>query len=246
VTELRLLPGPVLLYRPLHGPSDDARPRETDVAERAVEFLFEPVELAQDVTLSDIFKLLDRCPELRGVFRRDFAEELCVEARKGPLPQSRGNDPEEVGGIEFLELYRSWECDSSKKAYSSTFRLDLHGVGPVLPVDVPGYSVKAGERINWAVSLTPLRELLNLPVRVREQFSITEDDIDARAYGDVVAEAACSEICLGQLMHGLLCELAFHGGPGGGEVFVVVVGPCLGRWFSFLNRAVRQAKRVRP
>ena len=184
-----------------------------DVVDRAVEFLFEPVELAPDVTLSDIFKLLDRCPELRSVLRRDFAEDLCAEARKGPLPQSQGDDPEEVGGIEFLELYRSWAFDSSKKAYSSTFRLDLHGVGPVLPADVPSYSVKAGERIKWSVSLTPLRELLSLPVRYRAEFSITEDDIDARAYGDVVAEAACPEISLGQVMHGLLYELSFHGGP---------------------------------
>lgn len=213
MTELLLRSGPVLLHRPHDGRSDAERSVVTDVTERAVEFIFEPVELAQHLTVSDVFKLLDRCPELRRLFRRDFAEELCAEARKGPLPQSGGDDPVEFGGIEYLELYRCWAFDSSKRAYSSTLRLNLDGVGPILAADAPTCGAKAGERINWSVSLTPLRELLNLPLRYRERFSITEDDIDARAYGGAVAEAVCPEVSLGQVIHGLLYELSFHGAP---------------------------------
>lgn len=209
---LILGPGPKLIWRDFHRQDSD-HPVETDVAGRAVEFLYEPVTLDHGLTLGDVFKLLDTCPPLRQVFRRDFADELCAEARKGPLPQSRGSDPEEVAGVEYLELYWSWGYDTATKAYSSVHRLDLHGVGRVLEVDASVYGVKAGERINWSVSLTPVRELLDLPLRLRETFDISEDDIDATAYGDTVDSAKCPDVLLGQVIRGVLYELSFHGGP---------------------------------
>lgn len=209
---LILGPGPKLIWRDIHRQDSD-HPVETDVAGRAVEFLYKPVTLDPHLTLGDVFKLLDNCPPIRQVLRRDFAEELCAEARKGPLPQSRGSDPEEVAGVEYLELYWSWGYDTATKAYSSVHRLDLHGVGRVLEVDAQTYGVKAGERINWSVSLTPVRELLGLPLRLRDTFNVTEDDIDAQAYGDTVDSAKCPDVLLGQVIHGLLYELSFHGGP---------------------------------
>jgi hypothetical protein len=209
---LILGPGPALIWRDIHRQDSD-RPVEANVAGRAIEFLYEPVALDHRLTLGDVFGLLDACPPLRQVFRRDFAEEQCAEARKGPLPQSRGSDPEEVAGIEYLELYWTWALDTASNAYSSVNRLDLHGVGHVLEADAPTYGVKAGERINWSVSLTPVRELLDLPLRFREQFNITEDDIDASAYGNAIAGAKCADILLGQVIHSVLYELSFHGGP---------------------------------
>jgi hypothetical protein len=41
----------------------------------------------------------------------------------------------------------------------------LHGVGCEFEADAPSCYRKEGERIQWAVWLTPLRELLALPVR---------------------------------------------------------------------------------
>jgi hypothetical protein len=209
---LILGPGAKLVWRDIHR-QDSNTPVDTDVARRAVEFLYEPVTLDHRLKLGDVFALLDTCPPLRQVFRRDFAEELCAEARKGPLPQSQGNDPEEVAGIEWLELYWSWGYDTAAEAYSSVHRLDLHGVGRILAGDAPVYGSRAGERISWSVSLTPLRELLELPLRLRDTFNITEDDIDAKAYGDTVANAKCPVVLLGQVIHGALYELSFHGGP---------------------------------
>lgn len=138
---------------------------------------------------------------------------MCGEARKGPLQQSRGSDPEEVAGIEYLELHWSWAFNTASKAYSSVHRLDLHGIGHVLQADAPAYGVKAAERINWSVSLTPVRELLDLPLRLRETLNITEDDIDAQGFGDTVAVAKSPAVLLGQVIHGFLYELSFHGGP---------------------------------
>ncbi len=212
MANLILGPGPKLIWRDIHRQDSD-HPVDTNVAGRAVEYLYEPVTLDPRLTLGDVFMLLDNCLTLRKVFRRDFAEELCAEARKGPCPQSRGNDPEDVAGVEYLELYWSWGVDTATKAYSCVHRLDLHGVGRVLEVDAQTYGVKAGERINWSVSLTPMRELLDLPLRLRDTFDITEDDIDAKAYGDAVDSARCPDALLGQVIHGVLYELSFHGSP---------------------------------
>lgn len=198
---LILCPGPALIWRDIHR-QDSSNPVDSDVTGRAIEFLYEPVTLDQRLTLGDVFMMLDACPVLRQVFRRDFAEELCAEARKGPLPQSRGSDPEEVAGIEFLELYWSWAVDTTSNSYSSVHRLDLHGVGPVLTVDAPTYGVQAGERINWSVSLTPVRELLKLPLRFRDEFDIVEDDVDAKAFGTALTRGRCPDVLLGQVIHG--------------------------------------------
>lgn len=209
---LILGPGPTLTWRDIHRQDSD-NPVARNVAERATEFLLEPVTFHPDLTLADVFTLFDACPSLRQVFCRTWAVELSDEALKGPLPQNRGSDPVEVAGIEYLELYWSWALDTSTQTYRSVHSLALHGVGHVLAVDVPTYGVKAGDRIKWSVSLTPVRELLDLPLRLREELTVTEDDIDAKGYADVIASARCSEVLLGQVIQGVLNELAFHGGP---------------------------------
>lgn len=188
--------GPTLTWRDIHR-QDSKHPIARNVAEQAIEFLFEPFTLHPDLTLGDVFKLLDACPSLKQVFRRTWAVELCEEARMGPIPQSRGRDTIEVAGIEYLELYWSWALDTSSQTYRSVYSLDLHGVGHVLAVDVPTYGVKAGERIKWSVSLTPVRELLDLPLRLRDELTVAEDDIDAKGYADILASARCSEVPLG-------------------------------------------------
>lgn len=37
-----------------------------------------------------------------------------------------------------------------------------------------------------------------------DTFNITEDDIDAKAYGNTVDSAKCPDVLLGQVIHGLL------------------------------------------
>lgn len=213
--DLILLPGPRLVRRATPGDDDGAGglAAEEDVTSRAVEFLFEPVRLAPGVRLADIFRLLDACPLLLQVFRRDFAAELVAEARKGALPQSANADPPAVAGIEWLELYWSWTLDTSTSTLGNTHRLDLHGIGKALQVDAPEYGAQVGDRINWSVSLTPVRELLDLPVRIREELAILEDDVDSSSYGEPVQRANLRTVTLGQAIHGVLYELSFHGRP---------------------------------
>ena len=188
------------------------RLNEVDVSSRAHELLFEPITVHAETTLADIFRLMEASPLLQKFYRRDFAEELCAEARKGAVePLARERAPHE--GIEFLELYQQWGLDTSTNEYSGTQRLQLHGIGHELAQDLPEERRKKGERIEWSVSLTPLRELLSLRILVNAEVRITEEDATAKAYMSEIRRARNTDVTLGQVIHGLLWELSFHGGP---------------------------------
>ena len=211
--DLTLKPGPLLIARSWQTDNDEnGQWHELDTTDRAHEYLFAYVTLDSAVTLGDLFRLLDASPVLKQVFRRDFAEELCDEARKGPLGAGP-SDADSPEGIEVLELYQQWSLDTSNQTYTSTQRLQLHGVGYQLEADAPSYYRKKGERIQWAVSLTPLRELLALPVRVNPEVRVMEDDINAKAFNDEVLKGKHPDVTLGQVIDGVVYELSFHGGP---------------------------------
>jgi hypothetical protein len=211
---LILRPGPQLLMRAFRPEPDDtgSRLKEVGVTGRAYELLFELVTVHAETTFADIFRLMEASPLLQTFYRRDFAEELCAEARKGAAaPSPSGQAARE--SIEFLELYQEWELDTSTNEYSGMQRLHLHGIGHELAEDLPEERKKKGERIEWSVSLTPLRELLSLPVRVKDEVRITEEDATAKAYMCEIRRARCADVTLGQVIHGLVWELSFHGGP---------------------------------
>lgn len=211
---LILRPGPQLVLRVFRPEPDDLGPRatEVDVTARAHELLFEPITLQTGTTLADIFGLMEASPLLMQFYRRDFAQELCEEARQGAIAPAKA-ERDSHGGIESLELYPQWGLDTGTDEYSGTHRLNLHGIGPVLAQDSPEMYKKQGERIEWAVSLTPLRELLALPVKVNPEIRITEDDAAAKAYMTEIRRARLADVTLGQVIQGLLWELSFHGGP---------------------------------
>jgi hypothetical protein len=163
--------------------------------------------------LSDLFRLLEANPVAQKVFRRDFADELCAGGRQGPVVKEVAEPLPEGGGIEYLELYQQWSLDTNSNTYGMTQRLHLHGVGFELVDDVPGYHRKKGERIHWSISLTPLRALLSLPLKVNAAVSIIEDDINAKAFGHVISRGNHPTVTLGQVIHGVLWELSFHGVP---------------------------------
>lgn len=208
---------PALVVSALDGADGEGRRAlEEDVTAGAHEWLFTHVALDSGVTLGDVFRLLDACPILTLVFAREYAVELCGEARFGAV-DARPREPAAAEGIEYLELSQQWSLDTARSIYSATQRLQLHGVGFELKADAPDYRRKRGERIRWSVSLTPLRELLSLPLRINEELCILEDDIHAKAFGNEVIKGRHPQVTLGQVLHGVLWELSFHGGPQGRE-----------------------------
>jgi hypothetical protein len=94
--------------------------------------------------------------------------------------------------------------------------LDFHGVGHLLCEDFDygnGNIYPAGTRIHFSVSTTPLRELLGIPIRVNPSISICENDLSAKKYGHELEEIQLMGVNLGQVLHGILWELSWHGGP---------------------------------
>lgn len=80
------------------------------------------ITIHAETTLADIFRLMEASPLPQKFCRRDFAEELCAEARKGAAePSARARSAHE--GIEFLELYQEWGLDTSTNEYSGMQRL---------------------------------------------------------------------------------------------------------------------------
>ena len=201
---LRLSTGPTLTYHRHENPVQD-------VTDRAHEFLNELLEADEGVTLNDYLALLGTSPLLQAVYARDFAESIFQEAQKDPLEQPT-EDP-----FEYLELYFQWSFDSAIQSYSGLRRMHLHGIGTVLQEDRDGY--KAGHRIAWGLTGLPLRELLSIPVRVNHEVSVIESAPDAHAEGEEIHKVHLDAATLGQVLHGLLWELSFHGTPAQAQAF---------------------------
>lgn len=87
---LTLAPGGSLIWRDIHREDSDD-PVETNVAGRAVEFLFQPVTLDRRLILGDVFKLLAACPALQQVFREEL-ERRVEEVDAGTAELIPGDD----------------------------------------------------------------------------------------------------------------------------------------------------------
>lgn len=139
---------------------------------------------------------------------------MLVEARKGVAPDFKhAYSPE---GIEFLELYQCWHLNTATREYEAVHRLDFHGIGYELREDLDhghGCIYPAGTRIHWGVSLTPIRELLALPIRFNQVVSICENDLSAKKCAQELEKVQLTGINLGQILHGILWELSWYGGP---------------------------------
>jgi len=183
-----------------------------DVSSCAHQYLFTPVELAQDVTLADIFGLLEKDPVLVQVMRRNFAEELLAHARKGALKNENPYDP---AGIEYLELYCTLDYNTATKAVESNYMVQFHGIGFELQEDRDdaGFPQRKGTRTQWSVSFTDLREMLHLPLRVNTKVLISEGDFNAKGFGRELLTVHIQPLTLGQVLNGVLWELSFHGAP---------------------------------
>lgn len=204
---LTLHPGPRLL-RPAR--SDDSPPDDEDVGARAVEFLFEPLELAPDLRLRDLFGLFVQCPVLLTVYRRFYAEELCAEAALGPLPAS--SKPL------LIELKQVWNYDSHTLAYSDVRRLQLSVVRK--PEDDDFCIPDADGMVRYSLAGSSLRALLDLPLRLTSEVDIHEADRYSTRSGKRLRMEHCSELILGDLLQSVLWELTWFGPPTAAREFI--------------------------
>lgn len=214
--ELELKGGPCLLKKRWHydEETEEGGYRESDVTRHAVAYLFETVTLAEDVTLADLFRLLDMNPELLQVYQRNWAKELLDEVKDLlSAPASLQNTAYDPQALEYLELYQLWELDSVSGELDPLHRLNFHGIGVELLEDSADGFEKKGSRIQWGISFTSPRELLHLPLRINPDVRVCESNLDSARNGHELVRYKNPGVTLGQVIEGVLWELSFHGGP---------------------------------
>ena len=206
---LQLLPGPVL--QAIRS-SDAAVPTITDVTADAVAYLYQHVEVASGVRLSDWLGLLDTCPALLDVYRLNHAQAFAEEARLGPLVTEADN----LRGDHYLEVRRRWEYDTSWHRYSGMDALLLCAVAPIEDEGqyTPATDLPRGLQ-RWGVSMTPLRNVLHLPVRLNSRIGLWESGRKQRKAKP--RAVYCQEFRLGDVLRAILYELSWFGPPGEGE-----------------------------
>ncbi len=204
--ELTLHKGPRLIYK-----RPDRNDEPVDVTDRAAEYLFTTIQLDSDVTLGEVLRLLNN-PVMRTVFRHVYVNELLAEASLGPVVK----DEPTLEKLEYIELNQIWNLDSATKEFTSVGKYGVSGKSHFLTEDVEeGGAVlyKAGERINWGISMTSVRELLHVPVHVQSAVQICEEDVFAKRFGHAIQSGVNHHLTLGTLIQSLLWEMSWHGTP---------------------------------
>lgn len=210
---LSLFPGPRLIRKAWTIPDEAPVREDVDVTDKAHTYLFRTVRLEEGVTLQDLFGLFEADQILPFLYQQDFAEEVLEEARKGPVASAGELDYER---LEALELYGCWKLDTSTGELDGAERWSLHGVGITPQEDIYQDEYLAypkGERITWSLTLTPLRELLALPIKHCSQVPLLQNDFAAKRFGQALHQVDPGLINLGELLHSVLYALTFFGGP---------------------------------
>jgi hypothetical protein len=183
-----------------------------DVTECAAAYLLEPAYSDGEVYVRDIFSLLDANPVLLQVFERQRAAAYLKEAEeRNDVPYTGEYDPE---GTEYLELFHYWENNSGTGELTRIHRLWIRGVGDELRDDVKrdgGVEYKKGTRIQWAIKLSPVNQLMNLPLCSNVEVSVTEDDSNSERYHQELHTFVVKRPWLAQVIHALLWELSYGG-----------------------------------
>lgn len=203
MSQLTLHPGPRLL-RTVY--PDRGQPQEEDITDRAVEFLFERLELDPDVRLRDLFGLFERCPALLPVYRRFYAQELCAEAALGPAPY------DEKTNLLYLELRQSWEYDSHTRTYAELRRFLMLGVAKP-PEDDENVRPEADGLLRYSMIGFPVRPMLDLPVRLDTKVSVFESDTYSCRRHQQISLVHSRDLSLGDVLQAMLWEMTCFGTP---------------------------------
>lgn len=183
-----------------------------DVTNFAPYHLFEICDLDTDIRLKDIFKLIKKHEDIFEIILGNWCKDFINEGLKKRKKKYTGKyDKDE---IEYLELYWILEqqiFEDGEYFYGIEFP-DFHGIGYKLKEEYMYH--KKGERINWSVSLTPVNELMNIPVKLKRTADIYKDDYTIKKLNaQKKIEIKGMQFTLGHILYGILWELSFHGNP---------------------------------
>ncbi len=190
--EVTLFPDRLEVHR---HPGHTATIRPTSVR-ALLPYLLYSLEIDPDVTLADLFHLVDR---------DDVHElELLLDRRISPLLDEARDGPVDSGAANVLHHLRV-----ARRHEFGVLRLELDA----LELDAPGSRASAGddeaverEDERYTVSLEPVGELLHLPIRYDPELLFRND-----AYQ--VEYRATMDITLIEFLKAVFEDLTFHGTP---------------------------------
>lgn len=195
--------------------SDAQDYKEKDITDAVISKLWDNCTLASDVTLKDIFLLLNTELDIFDAVIGNWCIDIVTEGLTQPeKPYNNQYDSDE---IEYLELQLcAYKDEDSFYGYN---RPDFHGVGFKLKEDQKfewGETMyPKGERIPWGISFTPACELINIPVKLDNKFVVYNEDITSPKdeYCQSIIEFKNPFFTLSNILYGIIWELSFHGGP---------------------------------
>lgn len=190
-------------------PHQNIKSRGRNVTSLAHLFLFDDCEIEAGVTLKDVFLLIRANIRQFDPILGNGCKDIVAEAL------SRRPRSKDSGDIEYLELYKT--LHAGKKESHGLSRPDFHGIGFKLRKDrVDSFGnllSKKGERIRWAISLTPTYKLAPLPVRLNTCLRVVDNNFKSKNWGKSLGEYGGITYTLGELLHGITWELTYHGPP---------------------------------
>lgn len=200
---------------------DEGGWQEKDVTDESFSHLWKETSLADDVTLKDIFLLINRHLEVFDVLLGNWCAELTEEALSG-------QDAEEDTDIEYLELYKYYELGEVWE--NGELLPDV--IGP-LNTAFPSFHGKGflrtekdrndGQpfRENYAVELSPTYKIVDLPLKLNRELVIFDDPSwhkefkagNKPNFEDYTISYPWVGYTLGEILYGIVWELSFFGGP---------------------------------
>ena len=177
-----------------------------DYTNLASECLFDVCTLDEDITLEDVFLLINKNLDKLSPILGNWCEEHIKEGL-------RATSPKEFE-VEFVELYWRLDIDDysdkNKPSLSGLNFPRLHGVGYIHKedhLDDDGLLMaEKGTRTNYAIEFTPTYELAKLPLKLNNEVAIFKDFSSTQVYHDPT-------FTLGHILHGIMWELSFCGSP---------------------------------
>lgn len=168
--------------------------------------LFEYCELDNDVTLADIFLLINTHMDFCKLVIGNWVDEIVAEGLDNPTSKNKD--------IEYLELYWHFDVEYNKdiKTVAGFNFPGFGGVGFEAKEDIYDgemLTCKKGNRVNYAVEFTPTYELLDLPVKLQNKLYITH--WKKAGMEDVTWNT--ETFTLGHILYGIIWELSYMGGP---------------------------------
>lgn len=164
-------------------------------------------EIDEGVTLLDLMRAVDSLPTLTE-FLREYSWCWQIEQFHSQVSEPMRTENEHAASIEYLEVYKHAYIHEFNGETTIDLSCDFHGVGKPESCEA-----RPRGREFYSVSMTPLYDIADLPVRLNKQLVIYQ----AWKPGDPPAEkvllAGDSCFSLLDVLDAIYDDISFYGGP---------------------------------